>query len=488
MRIQLTVPHELVSAATLGAALEASTRLGTVERKRGLAPPVTQAIKEGLRWRREPPGLESFDPPSVAYPRRWGDCDDLAPWRAADLRVSGEDRGAKAIAVPSGPQRWHAIVQRSDGTREDPSLWAGMPGVVGQSAPLARAVRGAGRGAVIIGEGAVRIDVPGLHARQGCPMGYAVIAQNPSRDAAIREALAGAVRVGRISGIAEPRALAFLRALYRFVCQSQDIREALAIEGLPASLASSPLALALRREHEVGFACLAAIPAIAAGVAAAVGAVTPIVKAVVDAINATAKAVEQGVKPISELYQQVRSGIDQGTVNVEVANKTADELAAQGFGAEAVTLRQQAAEAEDARRRRIYATLQGDQVAVMSEALMKAARGQLDGATRAAAAGDVDGANRVRDETRRTVLGSLWLPEPGPAAVWASLARAYGLDPETGRAPLLPAAPGAKAARIHRGPQASPIAPGPAPQTPAGEEPFLTPGIDALFARAGAFM
>lgn len=501
MRIALTVPNDLVSPVTLGAALEAATRLGTVELSKGKAPPLREAIARGVRWRREPPGQESFDPPSVVWGRRWGDCDDLAPWRAAELRVTGEDPRAKAIALRSGPGTWHAIVQRSNGTREDPSLWAGMPGRQGQGAAVAQPLRGVGHGAVVIGEGFARIDVPGRHARNGCPMGYAVISRLPNRDAAIREVLTGAVRVGMCSGLAEPRALALLRALYRFVCQSQDIRDALRIEGLPQALARSPLAVSLRREHEVGFACLAAIPAIAAGVAAAVGAVTPIVKAIIDAVQATAKAVEQGVKPIEDLYKQVRSGLDQGTLPLETALKTADELQAHGFTPEAERLRRESQEADDARKKRnmivaqvINAALfhlplpEGYANVASAEDLMKLARTDLGAATNAAALGDLATANAKRDGVRNMVQNATWLPDPGPLAVWESLAHAFGLDPQTAR-PMAPPQAGAKAARVSRGPQAVPRAPGPAPQSPADDGGgFLPPGIDALFARAGAFM
>lgn len=51
------------------------------------------------------------------------DCDDLGPGRAAELRLTGEDPGARAIAlwIPA-IQSWHIVVERSDGTREDPSV------------------------------------------------------------------------------------------------------------------------------------------------------------------------------------------------------------------------------------------------------------------------------------------------------------------------------------------------------------------------------
>ena len=56
----------------------------------------------------------------------WGDCEDLAAWRAAELRKSGEDPRAHVAVYQSGPRRYHAIVGRGDGTTEDPSRKLGM--------------------------------------------------------------------------------------------------------------------------------------------------------------------------------------------------------------------------------------------------------------------------------------------------------------------------------------------------------------------------
>jgi hypothetical protein len=53
-----------------------------------------------------------------------GDCDDLGPWRAADLRLQGEL--AQAVPRPSAAG-WHIVVRRGDGTIDDPSARLGMP-------------------------------------------------------------------------------------------------------------------------------------------------------------------------------------------------------------------------------------------------------------------------------------------------------------------------------------------------------------------------
>jgi hypothetical protein len=138
MRINVAVPEAHVSRPVLDAALEATTRLNEMLIKEGSVPTFRQAAHR-VRWKPEPPGDEHFDHAGVVLGRSWGDCDDLAPWHAASLRSTGEDRGAQAIVKKSGPKRWHAVVQRSDGSIDDPSKEAGMGrsnGIMGAGLPL----------------------------------------------------------------------------------------------------------------------------------------------------------------------------------------------------------------------------------------------------------------------------------------------------------------------------------------------------------------
>lgn len=154
MRIRLAIPDELDDQErreALNAALESVTRSNEGLIKRGKVPFAAQGIKEhGVRWQPEPPGDESFDLASTVMRRGWGDCDDLAPWHAASLRATGRDSGARAVVSKSGPQRWHAWVLRSDGSKEDPSKAAGMShsvsgGPVGGAAPLNQPMSADGR-------------------------------------------------------------------------------------------------------------------------------------------------------------------------------------------------------------------------------------------------------------------------------------------------------------------------------------------------------
>lgn len=127
MIVRVAVPEEHVGPATLEPALEATTRVNESMIAAGQLPLLDDALDAGVRWQPEPPGYESFDHGGIVLARKNGDCDDLASWHTAGLRATGEDPGARAVVVRTGPTLWHAVVERSDGTIDDPSEWAGMP-------------------------------------------------------------------------------------------------------------------------------------------------------------------------------------------------------------------------------------------------------------------------------------------------------------------------------------------------------------------------
>lgn len=150
MQVKVAIPEAHVSKPVLDAALESVTRLNEQMLESGEVPSFERGLRYGVKWRPEPPGAEHFDSADRVLKRKAGDCDDLAPWHAASLRHSGEDPGATAVVRRSGPKRWHAIVQRSDGSFDDPSLRAGMgpgvapmpPGVMGAVLPMMLAPTG----------------------------------------------------------------------------------------------------------------------------------------------------------------------------------------------------------------------------------------------------------------------------------------------------------------------------------------------------------
>lgn len=128
MRASFDIPDRL-GAAALDAALEGLVEVGVAE----LSDPRISGADEwptlytsGVRYNRERDS-EDWNPPSNVLALGWGDCEDLAAWRTAELRVTGEDPTARAVVIRSGPRTWHAVVAREDGTRiEDPSRMLGM--------------------------------------------------------------------------------------------------------------------------------------------------------------------------------------------------------------------------------------------------------------------------------------------------------------------------------------------------------------------------
>lgn len=220
MRINVAVPEAHVSAPILNSALEAVTRLDESLIRSGNVRPFNRH-SPGVKWRPEPPGQEHFDHAALVGKRGWGDCDDLAPWHAASLRVTGRDRGARAIVRRSGPGRWHAVVRRSSGRIDDPSADAGMysykrrHGVRGAALPLmSGSVVGAYEARPVLAVRPLisptdsvteawqaRLDLPWHPASGTSPADVAMASlhASPVSDQAIVGALEGAIALGEES-------------------------------------------------------------------------------------------------------------------------------------------------------------------------------------------------------------------------------------------------------------------------------------------------
>lgn len=85
-------------------------------------PPLYSA---GVKYTREPPGSEVWQSPYHAMGTKQADCEDLSCWRTAELWAAGETRARPTVKRIS-PRLRHILVQRADGTVEDPSLILGM--------------------------------------------------------------------------------------------------------------------------------------------------------------------------------------------------------------------------------------------------------------------------------------------------------------------------------------------------------------------------
>jgi hypothetical protein len=84
----------------------------------------------GVRYRPEPEDgkPEEFAAIPMVLERGWGDCDDLAPWRVAELQEAGEPAKIRITwrRRRNGRRLYHVVVRRGDGRVEDPSKLLGM--------------------------------------------------------------------------------------------------------------------------------------------------------------------------------------------------------------------------------------------------------------------------------------------------------------------------------------------------------------------------
>lgn len=101
--------------------------------------PLPPLYRAGVRYMREAPGSESWDTIDRVMRRGYGDCEDLAAARVAELRHTGEDPNARPWIVQTGRRTLHAVVKRGDGRIEDPSKRLGMgkapPMILGAGPP-----------------------------------------------------------------------------------------------------------------------------------------------------------------------------------------------------------------------------------------------------------------------------------------------------------------------------------------------------------------
>lgn len=250
MRINVGVPEAHVQKPVLDAALESVTRLNESLLADKSVPTAKEGIRKGVLWKPEPEGEEHFDHAGIVMRRRWGDCDDLAPWHAASLRHTGEDPDAQAVVRRSGPHRWHAVVLRGDGSVDDPSRWAGMGRphpTRGASVPLMAAPgRDQVSGAYIVRPTiAVRPVDRGFQARADLPWhwrerlndpprptDYAMVSlhADPVASTALVGAIEGACKLGIAGGFAHPEHIKRLCAVAD-LCDGADFDEVAACYG-----------------------------------------------------------------------------------------------------------------------------------------------------------------------------------------------------------------------------------------------------------------
>lgn len=89
-------------------------------------PDFPRLYASGVRYAPEPVAeREQFCTAPAALANGVADCDDLAPWRSAELVVR-DGVEAWPVVVRVGPSTWHVVVQTADGRTLDPSKKLGM--------------------------------------------------------------------------------------------------------------------------------------------------------------------------------------------------------------------------------------------------------------------------------------------------------------------------------------------------------------------------
>jgi hypothetical protein len=86
--------------------------------------PLPPLYQSGVRYKPEPwagSGKEEWADPYTVFRRKWGDCDDLVLWRAAELRAAGHAATIQVMRLLDEP-RYHVRVRKPDGSEEDPSV------------------------------------------------------------------------------------------------------------------------------------------------------------------------------------------------------------------------------------------------------------------------------------------------------------------------------------------------------------------------------
>ena len=94
-----------------------------------LHPEVPLLYHSGVVYREEDltKGYEDFAIVPAILRRGHGDCDDLGPWRCAELRNSGENADIRVEWKKTRKGKlYHIVVRRGNGTIEDPSKILGM--------------------------------------------------------------------------------------------------------------------------------------------------------------------------------------------------------------------------------------------------------------------------------------------------------------------------------------------------------------------------
>jgi len=93
-------------------------------------PETPTLYKSAVVYKREPKGSEVWRNIPIVISAGWGDCEDLAAWRVAELRYAGIAADPWIQWGVDQAARYHALVRHPNGSIEDPSLSLGMRGTI----------------------------------------------------------------------------------------------------------------------------------------------------------------------------------------------------------------------------------------------------------------------------------------------------------------------------------------------------------------------
>lgn len=91
-------------------------------------PATPELFRAGIPYVAEPRGQERWQDVPSTMKRGQADCEDVACWRVAELRLRGIPAEPHIVwrTMPDGMVLYHVLVKMPDGTTEDPSRILGM--------------------------------------------------------------------------------------------------------------------------------------------------------------------------------------------------------------------------------------------------------------------------------------------------------------------------------------------------------------------------
>lgn len=131
LRITIQLGSDVLHDSELFARWVRATLAGLVMVNRAelrRCPHFPRLFSSGVRFRREPRGVETFVDARTCLAQGHGDCAHLGAWRVAELvERDGEPAKLKIIwPLKRRPKLFHVVVRRGDGSVEDTSRLLGM--------------------------------------------------------------------------------------------------------------------------------------------------------------------------------------------------------------------------------------------------------------------------------------------------------------------------------------------------------------------------